>query len=276
MELAMVIPWWVAMPLAVVAYFGLHRLSLMPVATASSVADMGPVYVTTVLKFGGAVGQYIVPLILAIGSLVGTVKRAKRKSIYDAIKADTASDKMHSLSWAQFEDLVHQYFLERGYKVTATKEGPDGGVDLRLAKNGRRTTVQAKHWRSRNVGVTVIREQFGIMKAELADDCFIVTSGDFTQEARKWAAGKPINLIDGEALRYLLKLTAWDHLQEKNVGSAPSPPPKPVTSPASPSKDCPLCGSPMVQRTARRGKHAGVRFLGCSRYPRCRGMRKEA
>ena len=270
----MVMPWWVAMPLAVVAYFGLHRLSLMPVATATSVADMGPVYVTTVLKFGGAVGQYVIPAILAMGSLFGSVKRAKRKSIYDAVKADTSRDKMHSLSWSQFEDLVHQYFLERGYKVTATKEGPDGGVDLRLTKNGRRTTVQAKHWRSRNVGVTVIREQFGIMKAELADECYVLSSGDFTQEARKWAANKPINLIDGEALHYLLKLTAWDHLQEKNVGSGPPSPPKPVTSTASPSKDCPVCGSPMVERTARRGKHVGSRFLGCSRYPQCRGMRK--
>jgi len=36
---------------------------------------------------------------------------------------------------------------------------------------------------------------------------------------------------------------------------------------------CPLCGSPMVLRTARQGKRAGQRFWSCSRFPDCRGTR---
>jgi restriction system protein len=34
---------------------------------------------------------------------------------------------------------------------------------------------------------------------------------------------------------------------------------------------CPLCGKPLVVRTARRGERAGSQFLGCSSYPNCRG-----
>ena len=34
---------------------------------------------------------------------------------------------------------------------------------------------------------------------------------------------------------------------------------------------CPLCGKPLVVRTARQGKRAGSQFLGCSGYPNCRG-----
>jgi restriction system protein len=34
---------------------------------------------------------------------------------------------------------------------------------------------------------------------------------------------------------------------------------------------CPLCGKPLVVRTARQGARAGSQFLGCSGYPRCRG-----
>ena len=47
--------------------------------------------------------------------------------------------------------------------------------------------------------------------------------------------------------------------------------------PAPPSLDgrafppCPVCGSPMVLRTARQGKNAGSQFLGCSAYPNCKG-----
>ena len=34
---------------------------------------------------------------------------------------------------------------------------------------------------------------------------------------------------------------------------------------------CPLCGKPLVMRTARKGDRAGSQFLGCSGYPNCRG-----
>jgi four helix bundle suffix protein len=40
-----------------------------------------------------------------------------------------------------------------------------------------------------------------------------------------------------------------------------------------PAPDCPLCGKTMRQRTARRGKHAGSPFWGCSGYPDCQGTR---
>jgi hypothetical protein len=36
---------------------------------------------------------------------------------------------------------------------------------------------------------------------------------------------------------------------------------------------CPLCGSAMEKRLARRGPWKGKYFLGCSQYPRCRGIR---
>ncbi len=37
---------------------------------------------------------------------------------------------------------------------------------------------------------------------------------------------------------------------------------------------CGRCGSPLVLRTARSGGNAGNQFLGCSRYPSCRYVRK--
>mgnify|MGYP000093517658 CR=1 FL=1 len=35
---------------------------------------------------------------------------------------------------------------------------------------------------------------------------------------------------------------------------------------------CPLCGSRMVERTARQGKYKGNKFFGCSQYPKCKGL----
>ena len=36
---------------------------------------------------------------------------------------------------------------------------------------------------------------------------------------------------------------------------------------------CPICGSSMRRRTAKRGRRRGEEFFGCSRYPGCRGVR---
>lgn len=36
-------------------------------------------------------------------------------------------------------------------------------------------------------------------------------------------------------------------------------------------KPCPVCGEPMVLRTAKNGKNPGRRFWGCNRYPVCDG-----
>jgi hypothetical protein len=35
---------------------------------------------------------------------------------------------------------------------------------------------------------------------------------------------------------------------------------------------CPKCGSRMQKKFARKGRHAGMRFYGCSEYPACNGL----
>ncbi|MBL7086742.1 MAG: RecQ family ATP-dependent DNA helicase [Candidatus Cloacimonetes bacterium] len=40
-----------------------------------------------------------------------------------------------------------------------------------------------------------------------------------------------------------------------------------------PEVRCPLCGSPMIIKIARRGPNAGGKFYSCSRFPKCRGTR---
>lgn len=37
---------------------------------------------------------------------------------------------------------------------------------------------------------------------------------------------------------------------------------------------CPKCGSALITRTAKKGRSVGSKFLGCSRYPRCKFTRQ--
>jgi len=147
-------------------------------------------------------------------------------------------------------------------------QGADGGVDLVLRKAGRTSLVQCKQWKTVSVGAPVIREMFGLMVAENANETIIVTSGNFTRDAQSFAEGKPIRLVDGPQLLALVR----------SVQSAPaSPAITPATGPRQPesptSPTCPQCGKAMVLRTARRGKNAGNQFWGCPAYPDCSGTR---
>ena len=41
------------------------------------------------------------------------------------------------------------------------------------------------------------------------------------------------------------------------------------------AQHCPQCGSPLVEKVARRGKNAGRPFLSCADFPRCRYSRPQ-
>ena len=141
--------------------------------------------------------------------------------------------------------------------------GADGGVDLVLRNGGATTLVQCKQWKVFSVGAPVVREMFGLLTHHQASRAIIITSGDFTTEARAFAAGKPIELVDGTGLLDLIRA-----VQPKN---GQSPAAASADRPAAPA--CPKCGSAMVHRTAKRGANAGKSFWGCSTYPKCGGIR---
>jgi restriction system protein len=163
------------------------------------------------------------------------------------------------LPWKDFELLVSEAYRRQGYTVQENVGGgSDGGIDLVLSKDGNRSLIQCKNWKSSKVGVTTVRELFGVMTAEGASGGIVVCSGEYTNEAIEFAKGKPITLIDGSALSRLI-----GDVQK-------SPRIQPVVNEPS----CPVCRSPMVLRTAKRGKNSGSSFWGCSRYPKCRGTRE--
>jgi restriction system protein len=141
-----------------------------------------------------------------------------------------------------------------------TPSGADGGVDLVLSRDGQLAHVQCKQWRKLIVGVELVRQLKGAMAAAGVDAGFFVSSGRFTPDAQAFANQTGITLVDGAALERLVK-----GLQPKTVGFD--------ALTGTELRGCPRCGSTMVRRTARRGQHTGKDFLGCSRYPACKGTR---
>lgn len=78
--------------------------------------------------------------------------------------------------------------------------GPlDGGVDLIATRRRRLAFVQVKRW-THPVGSSNVRDFYGAMNKAGADEGLFVTTSRFTAEARAFARGLPIQLIDGDAL----------------------------------------------------------------------------
>lgn len=118
---------------------------------------------------------------------------------------------MRSLDWREFEMAVGEAYRRGGYRVMeAGLGGADGGVDLVLTRNGRKTVVQCKHWKANRIGVAVVRELAGVMVHVHADFGKVVCSNGFTREAWAYVRGKPIELVDGNRLVALLGNGAGD------------------------------------------------------------------
>jgi restriction system protein len=223
-----------------------------------------PFAVTTPLKqMVGTAGVGAAPWVgtgILVLWLVAEFQKWQRRRL---VESHTGPATMRALSWQDFEYLLGEAFRRQGYLVEQTgRNGPDGGVDLRLSRGQERLLVQCKHWKVRQVGVRVVRELSGVVASERATGGIVVTSGSFSADAKSFARTVPIRLIDGRELDELIdSVRTAPHVEKPTASSHPT------------SQLCPECGATMTVRTARRGASAGSRFWGCSKYPACRVTR---
>lgn len=266
-EIAAMLPWWMGVLLALIAYFALHHYATAEVVAQASPGQMGTFVANQLGKTLAMFGQYLIPLAFLIGAGISAYGRHKRTGLFADVQESSSPSALNGMSWQEFEMLVGEAFRHKGCTVAETGGGgADGGVDLVLKKDGERFLVQCKQWKAYKVGVTTIRELYGVMAAEGAAGGFVVTSGVFTQEAKSFAKGKNIGLIDGAELTTMIKSTKQQH---QTAAVQPAPHSAPV---ASSSQDCPKCGGTMIKRIAKQGANAGKAFWGCANFPQCRGV----
>lgn len=196
-----------------------------------------------------------------IAALCSFIARRKRSQL---LETQTDLNSLRAMSWREFEMLVGEAFRRQGYRIEETGlGGADGGIDLRLNKNGRVTLVQCKQWRSQRVDVKIVREMYGLLAHHHADAIKIVAVGNFTRDAQRFVQGKPIELVHGEALLAMIRMAQASTPALQPMAS--TKPPQPIVAP-----DCPKCGVAMVKRTNRRNGNA---FWGCTRFPSCHGTK---
>ncbi|MGE5212676.1 MAG: restriction endonuclease [Nitrospirota bacterium] len=233
-------PWWVSAVLALLAYM------ILPAVLPAPLVNGGLVMLITFV-------------LLAISAVSG-VRSLSGRLLLDW---QTSLGSLRDLPWKRFEDVIAEAYRRRGYHVEEMLgTGADGGVDLRLRKNGNLVLVQCKRWRGKPVPVQVVRELYGVMTDQRAAAAKLVATTSFTADAVAFAKDKAIELVDSNALLRLVR-----DVQTTSRITVSSDEPDHLTP------NCPRCNTPMLMREARRGPNAGHKFWGCPNYPKCRGTR---
>ena len=268
-ELVSMLPWWAGVVMAPICYALTHAWAMRIAAEMVSKPQL-----TSGIFYGlASVGQFLLPLICLAGAAMSAWQRHQRKTLADNVTAAKSADVLEGMSWHEFELLVGKGFRRKGFQVEEMGgAGADGGVDLFLRKGGEKYLVQCKQWRAYKVSVQVVRELYGVMAASGAAGGFVVTSGRFTTDAREFAKGRNVELMDGDALFQLMRsvrgaarvaplCNAEGNARDESadISNVSAPP------------ACPRCAGQMVRRTAKKGANAGESFWGCTAFPKCRG-----
>lgn len=171
-------------------------------------------------------------------------------------------DRLANLDPLEFERVVADYYRRQGYAVEHCGTGGgrnrfDGGIDLKMYRDGEYTIVQCKRENARKVTHNVGHELLGVLLTEKANHAIVVNTGEFTPHAIASARKEPrLQLVDGDQLREMLPEYAVPDAGEGKAGRIRGHLDWPLSGPPSPP-----AVSKVRSGSARRGSQDGTKAL---------------
>jgi restriction system protein len=131
---------------------------------------------------------------------------------YDVGTEIDNSTNLASMHWEDFEHLIRELFEKEfscnGGEVKVTQASRDGGVDAIAFDpdpiRGGKIVIQAKRY-TNTVGVSAVRDLYGTVLNEGATKGILVTTSDYGGDSYEFAKDKPIHLMNGANLLWLLE-----------------------------------------------------------------------
>lgn len=131
---------------------------------------------------------------------------------YDVADSLDSSLNLAAMDWEDFEHLIREIFgkefSSNGGEVKVTQASRDGGVDAIAFDpdpiRGGKIVIQAKRY-TNTVGVSAVRDLYGTVMNEGATKGILVTTADYGPDAYNFAKNKPLTLMNGSNLLYLLE-----------------------------------------------------------------------
>jgi HJR/Mrr/RecB family endonuclease len=174
------------------------------------------------------------------------------------IARKSLADKINSLDWLPFEQLVTALYTTLGYTVKrAGDPDSDGGVDLILTKDKAKTFVQCRHCRPMDVEEKELKLFLEALVRQHIETGIFVTARPITGGARVFAAANDVLLVGTKDLVRMMDEAVW----EKNPEMS-----KPLEQSR---KFCPRCQQAMEMRYSDNTANPGTPTWCCSNFPRC-------
>ena len=131
---------------------------------------------------------------------------------YDVGTEIDNSTNLASMHWEDFEHLIRELFEKEfscnGGEVKVPQASRDGGVDAIAFDpdpiRGGKIVIQAKRY-TNTVGVSAVRDLYGTVLNEGATKGILVTTSDYGGDSYEFAKDKPIHLMNGANLLWLLE-----------------------------------------------------------------------
>lgn len=142
-----------------------------------------------------------------------TIDREDKRFVDSYGVADSLdeTENLAAMNWGDFENLVRELFekefSQTGGEVKVTQASRDGGVDAVAFDpdpiRGGKIVIQAKRY-TNVVGVSAVRDLYGTVMNEGATKGILISTADYGPDAYEFAKGKPLTLLNGNNLLYLL------------------------------------------------------------------------
>lgn len=117
-----------------------------------------------------------------------------------------------AMDWEEFEYLIRELFDQEfsrpGAEVKITRASRDAGVDAVAFDpdpiRGGKIVIQAKRY-TRTVDLSAVRDLYGTVVNEGANKGILVTTADYGPDAYEFVKDKPLTLLNGAELLYLME-----------------------------------------------------------------------
>lgn len=175
-------PWWISLLIAL----GLAALSfaLLP-------ADFRGVGVLSGLPF----------LVLS------AVAAHRQWHVPSAARVAQTEQAISAMPWAAFAALLEQAFRRDGYTVS---RGKSEAYDFELERQGRRTVVSARRWKSARTGQEVLRALQAARDSREADEALYIGLAPLSDNAIPYAREQRITVWQAQELAQTLRGLALD------------------------------------------------------------------
>jgi restriction system protein len=112
--------------------------------------------------------------------------------------------KFDLLDGTAFEHLLGRLYEKMGYAVQMTGKTGDQGGDLVATRAPERIVIQAKCYKNQSVGNAAVQEAAAARSMYDGNKAMVITTSDFTKEARELARATDVELISRKELQELL------------------------------------------------------------------------